>query len=88
MQSFDTKGDPAERSPTTRQTIVIGRLEDLPSGSCKTVDLPEGRELALYNINGEFYASENFCPQRRTISGRGWGAVRSGNRMRLARLAI
>ena len=26
--------------------------------------LPEGRELALYNVNGEFYATENFCPHK------------------------
>ena len=64
MQSFDTKrpgsGQPTEAS----KTLDAGRVEDLPRGSCKTIGLPEGRELALYNVNGDFYATENFCPHK------------------------
>lgn len=47
-----------------RRTIVAGRLEDLPVGSRKTVELPNEREIALYNIDGEFYAIENSCPHK------------------------
>jgi nitrite reductase/ring-hydroxylating ferredoxin subunit len=53
MQSFDT-----------RQTIVVGRIEDLCPGACVRLELPDGNELAVYNINGEFYATENSCPHR------------------------
>jgi nitrite reductase/ring-hydroxylating ferredoxin subunit len=64
MQPFNTKCtdfDQLEKSP---QPVDGGRVDDLPAGSCKTVGLPEGRELALYNVDGEFYATENFCPHR------------------------
>ena len=47
MQSFDT-----------RQTIVVGRIEDLCPGACVRIELPGGNELAVYNVNGEFYATE------------------------------
>jgi len=53
MQSFDT-----------RQTIVVGRIEDLRPGACASFDLPDGNELAVYNVDGEYYATENFCPHR------------------------
>ncbi len=48
----------------TPGSVDGGRVGELPAGSCKTVDLPGGRELALYNVNGEFYATENFCPHK------------------------
>lgn len=41
-----------------------GSVADFPSGSAKTVRLPTGVELALFKINGEFYATENFCPHQ------------------------
>jgi len=64
MQSSDTDEGNVERHGATDQTIIAGRTEDFPSGSCRSVDLREGRELALYNVNGEFYATENFCPHK------------------------
>ena len=64
MQSFDTNNQDLERVRETEQAVDAGRVDDLPVGSCKTIDLPEGRELALYNVNGEFYATENFCPHK------------------------
>jgi nitrite reductase/ring-hydroxylating ferredoxin subunit len=53
MQSFDT-----------RQTFVVGRTEDLRPGDCVRFELPDGDELAVYNVGGEFYATENSCPHR------------------------
>src|SRR5687767_14266702 len=44
--------------------VDAGRAEDLPNGSSKTIELPEGRMLALFNVNGHFYAIENFCPHK------------------------
>jgi len=61
MQSFDTHDTDSERPG---EAVEAGRVEDLPSGHCKTVELPAGRELALYNVNGEFYATENSCPHQ------------------------
>ena len=37
---------------------------DLQPGSCISLELPDGSELAVYNVNGEFHATENFCPHR------------------------
>ena len=53
MQSFDTK-----------QTFIVGRIEDFPPSACISYELPDGSELAVYNVNGEFYATENFCPHK------------------------
>jgi nitrite reductase (NADH) small subunit len=53
MQSFDT-----------RQTFIIGRVDDLRPGSCVSFELPDGSELAVYNVDGEFYAIDNSCPHR------------------------
>jgi nitrite reductase (NADH) small subunit len=53
MQSFDTKTD-----------VIIGRVDDLRPGACVSFELPDGNELAVYNVDGEYYATENSCPHR------------------------
>lgn len=45
-----------------RLTIEAGRVEDLPPGHSKSVALADGNELALYNVCGEFFATDNSCP--------------------------
>jgi nitrite reductase/ring-hydroxylating ferredoxin subunit len=64
MQSFDTNSPDSEQLRKPSRAVDAGRVEDLPHGSSKTIDLPEGRELTLYNANGEFYATDNFCPHK------------------------
>ena len=64
MQSIDTHNTDFEQPKDARRAVDAGRVEDLPDGNCKTIELPAGRELALFNINGEFYATENFCPHK------------------------
>jgi len=49
----------------------VGRIDDLPAGACIRFELPEGNELAIYNVNGEFYATENFCPHRGALLSEG-----------------
>jgi nitrite reductase/ring-hydroxylating ferredoxin subunit len=44
--------------------VTVGRVEDVPPNRGATVELADGTELALFNIDGEFYAIENFCPHR------------------------
>jgi len=44
------------------QSTVAGRIEDLPSGSCTSVTLADGNEVAVYNVDGEFFATDNSCP--------------------------
>ncbi|HWF89913.1 MAG TPA: non-heme iron oxygenase ferredoxin subunit [Pyrinomonadaceae bacterium] len=53
MQSFDTK-----------QTFIVGRIDDLRPNTSISFELPDGNELAVYNVNGEFYAIDNSCPHR------------------------
>jgi 3-phenylpropionate/trans-cinnamate dioxygenase ferredoxin subunit len=73
MQLIDTNSEDAEPAAapsagdpkaSDAKAFDAGRVEHLPQGSCKTIELPAGRELALYNVNGEFYATENFCPHK------------------------
>jgi len=64
MQSFNTKHDNLTISTRKGQIITVGRAENFPAGRCATVELPEGAELALYNVDGEFYATNNFCPHQ------------------------
>ena len=64
MQSFSTDNTSSPDSKAVSQLITVCRVEDLTPGTCKTIDLSEGRELALYNVLGEFYATDNFCPHK------------------------
>ena len=64
MESIDTHNPEDEQLTEAPAISNAGRVEDLPEGSCKSIELSGGRELALYRVNGEFYATENFCPHR------------------------
>lgn len=44
--------------------ITVGRAEAVPAGRGATVQLKGGGELALFNVSGKFYATENFCPHK------------------------
>src|SRR5215510_10687047 len=64
MQSFNTRTPPSSKPERNGVTVTVGLTEDVPVGSCVTVDLSDGNELALYNVDGEFYATSNFCPHK------------------------
>ncbi len=64
MQSFDTKTDDAAPSAIPSQTFVVGGIDDLRPGVCHKFELPDGNELAVLNVNGEYYAIDNFCPHK------------------------
>jgi 3-phenylpropionate/trans-cinnamate dioxygenase ferredoxin subunit len=64
MQSFNTHESPLEAQQQTPKTVSAGRIEDFPEGTCKTIELSPESEIALYRVNGEFYATENFCPHK------------------------
>jgi nitrite reductase/ring-hydroxylating ferredoxin subunit len=44
--------------------ITVGKVESVPAGRGATVKLKNGTEVALFNVNGNFYAVENFCPHK------------------------
>jgi len=44
--------------------VTVGRVSDVPAGRGATVKLKDGTEVALFNVNGNFHAIENFCPHK------------------------
>lgn len=48
----------------TGKKITVGQAEAVPMGRGATVKLKDGTEVALFNVNGNFYAVENFCPHK------------------------
>ena len=64
MQSFNTETDDALPPDSAEQTLIVDATGDLQPGACIRVELPGGDELAVYNVDGEFYATENFCPHK------------------------
>jgi nitrite reductase/ring-hydroxylating ferredoxin subunit len=64
MQPFGRSFTNPKRPAREGKLVTVARVEDLPEGRGATVELPGGRELALYNAGGEFYAIENFCPHK------------------------
>lgn len=45
------------------QRFVVARTSDVPLGGRLIVEV-DGREVGIYNIDGEFYALLNRCPHR------------------------
>ena len=43
--------------------FVVAKIEEVPSGTGKVVFAGD-KPIALFNINGEFYAIDNTCPHR------------------------
>ena len=64
MQPLGSKLSNFKRPPREGKLVTVGRAEDVPAGRGATVELDGGKELALYNIDGEFYCIENFCPHK------------------------
>jgi len=64
MQSFDTEKDDTAQSAAPRQSFVVGGIADLRPGACLKFELPGGDELAVCNVDGEYYAIDNFCPHK------------------------
>jgi nitrite reductase (NADH) small subunit/3-phenylpropionate/trans-cinnamate dioxygenase ferredoxin subunit len=64
MQSFNSRSNNFRKPRREGRLVTVGRIEDVPDGRGATVELAGGAELALYNVGGEFYAIENFCPHK------------------------
>ena len=43
--------------------VKAAATRDLAPGACKTVEV-NGKAIALYNVGGKFYATDNTCPHR------------------------
>lgn len=64
MQSFDTKKDPAATSEPSNEDLTVAATHELPAGACARAQLSDGGEVAVCNVDGEYYAIDNFCPHR------------------------
>jgi len=42
---------------------LVARAEEIPVGGAKVVEV-NAREIALFNVNGTFYAIYNICPHQ------------------------
>ncbi len=64
MQSFSTDPDNLSKPPRSRKAIIVGSAEELTLGRCASLPIPDGGELALFKVDGEFHATDNFCPHK------------------------
>lgn len=64
MQSFDTESDDRINPSAKGQIVPVCPVDALPKGSVRRFELPNGEELAIFNIDGEYYATDNFCPHK------------------------
>src|SRR5688500_13491553 len=64
MQSFNTKPDDAATPVAAERKVIVGTINDLRPGECTRFELPDDDELAVFNVDGEFYATGNCCPHR------------------------
>src|SRR2546430_1504768 len=58
------------------QWIHVAAISDVPMGEAKAIRLGEGRSIALFNVDGRIYATDNQCPHMGYPLTR--GAVRHG----------
>jgi nitrite reductase/ring-hydroxylating ferredoxin subunit len=60
----------------TPQWTHVAAFSDVPIGEAKAIKLVEGRSIALFNVDGRIYATDNQCPHMGYPLTR--GAVRHG----------
>ena len=51
--------------------IPVGHVDDLPPGDARIVALRDGREIAVFNVAGAYYAIDNLCPHAGGPLGKG-----------------
>jgi nitrite reductase (NADH) small subunit/3-phenylpropionate/trans-cinnamate dioxygenase ferredoxin subunit len=56
---------------TSEAFVPVGPVAEIVPGSSKTV-VVEGREIAVFNVGGTFYAIENYCPHQGASLAEGW----------------
>ncbi len=52
------------------QTVRIATIADVAPGSAKVIDA-DGRSIALFNVDGSFFALDNTCPHMGGALGEG-----------------
>ena len=46
----------------TQNWVKVAELSEVPEGQPKAIQMGEGRSIALFNVNGWIYATDNQCP--------------------------
>ena len=46
----------------TQNWVKVAELSEVPEGQPKAVQMGEGRSIALFNVDGRIYATDNQCP--------------------------
>ena len=46
----------------TQNWVKVAEFSEVPEGQSKAIQMGEGRSIALFNVNGEIYATDNQCP--------------------------
>ena len=46
----------------TQNWVKVAQLSEVPVGKSKAVQMGEGRSIALFNVDGTIYATDNQCP--------------------------
>ena len=64
MQSFDTETDHTTSTDPEGETSSQATPPEIPSGAGTRMELAGGDEVAVFNIDGEYYAIDNFCPHK------------------------
>lgn len=61
----------ALRQPEHDDFVTVARVSDVAPGTAKAV-VVGGREIALFNVGGTFYALDNTCPHQGGPLAEGW----------------
>ena len=56
---------------TSESFVPVGPAADIKPGTAKTVSV-DGREIAVFNVDGTFYAVDNYCPHQGGLLSEGW----------------
>ena len=46
----------------TQNWVKVAELSEVPEGQPKAIQMGEGRSIALFNVDGQIYATDNQCP--------------------------
>ncbi|MCC8936251.1 non-heme iron oxygenase ferredoxin subunit [Bradyrhizobium sp. Arg68] len=46
---------------TTINGILVGTVQDFPEGEIRPAAMPDGTNLAIYNVGGTIYATADLC---------------------------
>jgi len=55
------------------QWLDVAAVDDFPDGTVRVIALDDGREVAVFNVGGRYYAIEDRCSHEEEVLS--WGVV-------------